>query len=61
MKAFLRILDRALIHLYCLAGLGIALTFLVDEVEYNGAAFTMMKAQALALIEIARALHGTIT
>jgi hypothetical protein len=58
MRTFLRGLDRALIHLYCLAGLLIAFTFLAAEVEYNRAASTMLKKQAEALYIIASELYG---
>lgn len=58
MRTFLRVMDRILVHLYCLAGLGIALVFLVNESAYYNATFAMLKAQAQALYIIASELHG---
>jgi hypothetical protein len=60
MGTFLHGLDRTLIHLYCVAGLVIAFTFLVDTVAYDQAAFAAAKAQAEALTAIALELHHTV-
>jgi hypothetical protein len=61
MRTFLRALDRALVHIYCVAGLVIALVFFADEVAYNRAAFMVMQVQAAALIKIAEGLRGNRT
>ena len=61
MKAFLRGLDRTLIHLYCLAALVLGLAFVFNQESYDRAAFQAAATQANALMIIAQELHGNRT
>jgi len=57
MKTFLHVLDRTLIHVYCIT----ALLFLADVVAYTNASFEMVKIQARMLATIVNMLHGIST
>jgi hypothetical protein len=68
MKAFLRAVERILVHTYALAALFLALLFLAllflallflaDTVAYDRASISFMRDQAEALYIIAAELHG---